>query len=301
MTLLKLAGGVAALYIVVVALIALAQDWLLFPRWAMGHGAAALPASTERIELATPGGDVIVGVLVPGRGSATRLLQGEAQAATERPPRGGPAVLVGFGGNAWDAGSLAAMLHGLHPEHDVAAFHYRGYAPSTGRPSAAALDEDALLIHDHLVAARPGQPVVVVGLSIGAGPAAQLARQRPVAGLILVTPFDSLAALAREHYPWAPVGLLLRHRMEVAEAMAGLQAPVALIAAGRDTIVPPRRTEPLRRAAANLVLDRVIGNAGHNDLYSRQEFAAAMREALTLVLAGGGGGVVDDSGTIAAD
>ena len=54
-------------------------------------------------------------------------------------------------------------------------------------------------------------------LSIGAGPAAYLASQRPIAGLILVTPFDSLTALAREHYPWAPVSLLLRYRMEIAE------------------------------------------------------------------------------------
>ena len=105
---------------------------------------------------------------------------------------------------------------------------------------------------------------MAVGLSIGAGPAAYLASRRPIAGLILITPFDSLKALAREHYPWAPVGLLLRHRMEIADMLAASSAPVALIAAERDTIVPPRRTEPVRRSAGNNVQDRVITDAGHS-------------------------------------
>jgi len=56
--------------------------------------------------------------------------------------------------------------------------------------------------------------------------------------------------------------------------------PVALIAAGQDTIVPARRSEPLRGAIPNLVLDRTIAEAGHNDLYGHPAFAAAMREAM---------------------
>jgi uncharacterized protein len=64
--------------------------------------------------------------------------------------------------------------------------------------------QDALAIHDHLVATRAPDRIVAVGLSLGAGPAAHLAHERPIAGLILVTPFDSLKALAREHYPWRP-------------------------------------------------------------------------------------------------
>jgi len=160
---------------------------------------------------------------------------------------------------------------------------YRGYAPSTGRPSAAAILQDSLLIHDHVVATLSPDRIVAVGLSIGTGPAAYLANQRPIAGLILITPFDSLRALAHEHYPWAPVGLLLRHEMEIADTLAASSAPVALIAAERDTIVPPHRTEPVRRSAGNMVLDRVIADAGHNDLYDRAEFERAMREALSLI------------------
>lgn len=267
MVIAKFLAGLVALYLIAIIMMALAQSWLLFPRWAMGDVKARLPASAQRLTVALPSGGNLIGIHVP---------------PADPSPEDG-ALILGFGGNAWNARALAAYLYSLFPDRDVVAFHYRGYAPSNGRPSAEAILDDALLIHDHLTTTLGAARIVAIGLSIGAGPAANLASRRPLAGLILVTPFDSLRALAREHYPWAPVDLLLRHRMEVAESVAAASAPVALITAERDTIVPPRRTEPLRRAARNLVLDRIIADVGHNGLYERPEFVAAMREALSRI------------------
>src|SRR5271165_6025849 len=102
--------------------------------------------------------------------------------------------------------------------------------------------------------------------------AAYLARHRPVAEMILVTPFDSLEAAARDLYWWAPVGLLLRNRMPTIEFVRGSLVPTALIIAERDAIVPARRSAPLRTAIRNLVFERAI-DAGHNDIYDHPEFA----------------------------
>ncbi len=152
--------------------------------------------------------------------------------------RGGTPIIA-FGDNGSNAADVALMLRRIFPEDPVATFHYRGYAPSTGHPSAQALSDDALAIHDHLkdhMRSDMGwdNPPVVIGLSIGAGPAAHLAAKRPVQGLILVTPFDSLTKLARARFPWAPVGLLLRHRMEPAADLTGSDARIAMIVAARD-------------------------------------------------------------------
>ncbi len=98
----------------------------------------------------------------------------------------------------------------------------------------------------------------------------------------MVTPFDSLEALARSIYWWAPVGLLLRHRMPTIDFVRETLVPTALIVAERDTIVPAQRSTPLRAAAPNLVFERAV-DAGHNDLYDRPAFAAAMREALAKI------------------
>ena len=267
MTLLKLAGGLAALYLAVALLITLLQDRLLFPRWALGRGEVSLPADAERLSIDIPGVGPLVGTRLP--------------ADRPRPP--GAARILGFGGNAWDADHLLLHLHALFPDRDIVTFHYRGYGPSAGRPSAQAILADAERIYDAVIAAPGGGRAVVVGLSLGAGPAAHLAGRRPVAGVILVTPFDSIEALAADLYPWLPVRLLLRHRMDVDAALARSSAPVAIIAAERDDIVPPRRTEALRRASPDPVLDRVIPGVGHNDIYGSADYVEAMREALSRI------------------
>jgi pimeloyl-ACP methyl ester carboxylesterase len=105
-----------------------------------------------------------------------------------------------------------------------------------------------------------------------------------VAGLILVTPFDSLEALARDLYWWAPVGLLLRHRMPVLDFVRNSPTPTALIVASEDSVVPARRSAPFRDVIRNLVLDRTI-DAGHNDVYDRPAISDALQEALAKVAA----------------
>lgn len=71
--------------------------------------------------------------------------------------------------------------------------------------------------------------------------------------------------------------------MNVADAVARSSAKVAIIAAEQDKIVPPRRTEPLRRSAADVVLDRVIEEVGHNDIYDSEKSVTAMGTALRLI------------------
>src|SRR5208283_3666126 len=235
--------ALAALYAVIIAGMFFAQNWLLFPAALAGAARVQLPASTQRLEVRTPEGERLAGVRIPARGTTAE----------------GAPTLLGFGGNAWNAEATALTLHALFPHRNVVAFHYRGYAPSTGRPSAQALFSESLVIYDHLLQTQAGNKIVLpVGFSIGAAVAAYLARLRPVAGLILVTPFDSLEAVARDLCWWAPVGLLIRNRMPTIEFIRGSNVPTALITAEHDAIAPERRSAPLRAAIRNLVFERSI-------------------------------------------
>jgi uncharacterized protein len=263
--------ALAALYAVIIAGMYFAQTWLLFPTALAAAARVRLPASTQRLAVRTPEGERLAGVRILSEG-----------ATAEDAP-----TLLGFGGNAWSAEAVALTLHALFPHRDVVAFHYRGYAPTSGRPSARALFSDSLVIFDHLAETSVVGPILPVGFSIGAAVAAYLAGRRPVAGLILVTPFDSLEAVARDLYWWAPVGPLLRNRMPTIEFVRGSNVPTALMIAGRDTIVPKRRSAPLRAAIRNLVFERTI-DAGHNDLYDHPDFAKAAREALMRIEATSG-------------
>jgi hypothetical protein len=254
------------LYAAICAAVFLFQGALLFPTGQIG-AAGPPPPGAERLDIAAASGERLRGLHVP-----------PARSGAER------TLILGFGGNAWNAEALADYLHGLYPQADVVAFHYRGYPPSEGSPSAAALREDAPLIFDWAAARFPGRRIVAIGFSIGSGVAASLAARRPLAGLVLVTPFDSLAAVAAGHYPWLPVRLLFRHEMDAAADLRAVRAPVAILAGGRDTLIPPARTDALRGAIPNLAFDRIVADAGHNDIYRLPAFRDAMAEALAALL-----------------
>lgn len=241
------------------------QTQLIFPVDAV-PSAGPLPPGAERLSTATPDGERIEGIHIrPDDPDPTHTL------------------ILGFGGNAWNAQDVAEYLHELYPEHDVVAFYYRGYAPSTGSPSGEALIADAPLIYDKAVERLKPARVVGVGFSIGTGVAAQLGSKRSLQGLILVTPFDSLRALAQSMYPWLPIGTFFNHQIDAAGPCKDSDVPVAIIAAERDEIVNTERTDALRKSVRNLAFDRTIARAGHNDIYARSEFHEAMREALAAI------------------
>ena len=196
-------------------------------------------------------------------------------------------LILGFGGNAWNGQDVAEYLHELYPDEHVVAFHYRGYPPSEGSPSGEALVADAPVVHDAAVAKLKPAKVVAVGFSIGSVVAAQLAAQRKLDGLVLVTPFDSLKALAKDMFPWLPIGPFFNHEIDGAAALKDRSIPAAIIAAGRDEIVPAERTQALRTVVRQLVFDRTVETAGHNDIYVRSDFQDAMREALQAILVAG--------------
>jgi len=259
---LKLTFVLIAFYIVIIGFSYYFQSWLIFPSGLAG-GSANLPAGAHYIELKTEDNENVVVVRIkPSRLSA------------EPPP-----LLLGFGGNAWNADAVAIMLHQIFPEHEIAALHYRGYGPSSGRPSAAALFDDARLAYDHLVEDST-DGVIAVGFSLGSSVAVELAATRSVQGMVLVTPFDSLKELAATHYPWLPVRLLLRHRMEAADTLRHLNVPVAVITADNDTVVTGGRSAPVREAAKDLRANFRIKNAGHNDIYSAFEFTTALANSV---------------------
>src|SRR5271166_1502992 len=148
----------AVLYAVIITVMYFAQTWLLFPAALARATRLQLPSSTQHLEVRTPNGERLAGVRIPSEGATSE----------------GAPTLLGFGGNAWNAEATAFTLHALFPHRNVVAFHYRGYAPSSGRPSAQALFSDSLVIFDHLQKAHAGEHIIVVGFSIGSGVAASL-------------------------------------------------------------------------------------------------------------------------------
>lgn len=255
---------VVGLYALIVAGAFFAQARLIFPAWLV-PATGPLPPGAERLELDAADGTRLAGVHLPPR---TETGAGDGM------------LILAFAGNGSNAQALAERLRITFPDHAVAAFHYRGYAPSAGVPYAARMPDDAARAYDLLVARYRPQRVVAVGVSLGSGVATGLAARRRLDGLILVTPFDSLRAVARQIYWWLSVALLFRHDLDSVAALRDVPTPVAIVAAGRDALVRPERIDALRRDLATLRSDVVLARATHDNVTADPAFDAAMRSAL---------------------
>jgi pimeloyl-ACP methyl ester carboxylesterase len=239
----------------------LAQDHLIFFPQKVAS-TAHLPQRAQALTLTAADGTRLDGWIVPGASSPA------------------PAVIY-FGGNAEEVSWTLADARWPRA-YSVIAFNYRGYGTSEGKPAAAALLADGLAIHD-AVATRPGVDparIVVYGRSLGTAVATHVASERAVAGAMLVSPYDSLAAVGRHHYPFLPVSLLLRHRFVPVEDAARARAPLLAIVADSDSVIPPARSRALFDAWAGpkdwLALPRV----DHNSLGATREFWDAIARFL---------------------
>jgi fermentation-respiration switch protein FrsA (DUF1100 family) len=191
-------------------------------------------------------------------------------------PHPGPKALIYFGGNAEDVSLTRADLAALLPDTALYLLHYRGYGGSEGTPSEAAIRADAQALYG-LVAERHSA-IMVVGRSLGTGPAMHLAATHPIQRLVLLVPFDSLLAVARGAMPWLPVGLLLQDRWDAAAEAPRVRAPTTIVAAANDTVVPPRHAEALYRAFSPGVAELVVSpDLEHNSqILTAAAFLAAL-------------------------
>jgi uncharacterized protein len=111
-------------------------------------------------------------------------------------------------------------------------------------------------------------PLYLVGESLGAGMAAQAVRgnEAAVAGVVLITPWDSLADVAAEQYPVFPVRWMLHDTFDSVAAVSRYEGPLVIVGAQRDELIPVAHA---RRFAsehdhARLML---LPAAGHDDWF----------------------------------
>lgn len=254
----------AALAIGIPAAAWFAQDRLIFfpqPLVSTAH----LPPHARALAVTAADGTTLRGWIVPG---------------TATP---GPAIVY-FGGNAEEVSWTLADRRWPR-EWTLVALNYRGYGDSEGTPAARDLLADALAVFD-AVAARDdvdARRIVAFGRSLGTAMAAHVAARRPVAGAVLVSPYDSLAAIGRHHYPWLPVSLLLRQRFDPAADAVRSTAPLLAIVADADSIIPVDRSRALYDAWAGPKHWAAVARVDHNMLGATREFWDAIARFLAAV------------------
>lgn len=145
----------------------------------------------------------------------------------------------GQGGNALNLCFIGRCCRHAPGNWKTFLMEYPGYGSREGRPSEKAFTAAGVEAVDTL-AALPGRKIWLAGQSLGSGTACATVRERAskIAGVLLLTPFNSLVATSAGRYPWLPVSALLRTRFESDKNLAHYPGPVAVFVCERDTIVP---------------------------------------------------------------
>lgn len=251
---LRLLALAASAWVLLVALAWLAQRRLIYlPLGDDVPAAPAVLAGAEDVTLRTADGLTLGAWFVPARGDASAA--------------GGVSVIV-FPGNAGDRTFRAPLASALsRAGFAVLLFDYRGYGGNPGRPSEEGLLRDARAAWDYLEG-RPGvdgERIAFFGESLGCAVATALALEHRPRALVLRSPFTSLVEVGRRHYPFLPVRLLLRDRFPCEERIGRVRAPVLVVAGETDSIVPPRLSREVFRAASAPKRYVEIPGANHND------------------------------------
>ena len=186
--------------------------------------------------------------------------------------------LHGNGGALDTWGDVASTYTALG--YDVFLLDYRGYGKSSGRiGSQARMLDDVDDVYQQLLGEYPESRTVVLGYSLGTGPATWLAARHHPRQLILQAPYFSMRDLAARNFPWVP-GFVLRYPMPTNELITKVTAPIVLFHGDHDAVIPvacSQRLKALLKPGDRLI---VLPGAGHNGMSNNPDYQRALAAVL---------------------
>lgn len=178
-------------------------------------------------------------------------------------------TLLWFHGNAGNMGHRVddlALFHHLLGVN-IFIFDYRGYGDSQGKPSERGVYQDSRAALAYLMGREDVNPdrIVYYGRSLGAAVAVELALRHPPDGMVLFSPFTSLADMGAALYTFSPVRLLAGNRLDSLARISQYHGPLLIIHGEADEIIPIEQGRALYKAAAGPKSFYQVSGAYHND------------------------------------
>lgn len=182
-------------------------------------------------------------------------------------------TVIVFHGNAGSATDRTYYREALEKQgYRVILAEYPGYAARNGAPS------EQTLIADGIQTAKQalndfGGPLFLWGESLGSGVVSGIVRsgQVPVKGIVLVTPFNSMADVAQHHYWFFLAKWLIRDKFDNSESLKNYSGNTAILLAEQDELIPNQYSLKLFESLHHRKKLWTFNNAGHNTLPLNQE------------------------------
>ncbi len=193
-----------------------------------------------------------------------------------------PRIILYFHGNA---GSLASWRYAYNDLEylgtDMIILDYRGYGKSGGTISEKGLYLDAKALYGYARGlGYADSNIIVYGRSVGTGIAVQVAQGKPLAGLILESPYASLRGMIYREYWFLLPFLYLSYSLNSCDKMTNVTAPVLIMHGTHDGVIPFKYGKTLSQCRGGNLTFIPIDGGGHNDLDRFPEKRAALEAFL---------------------
>lgn len=166
-------------------------------------------------------------------------------------------------GNAGQAAHRSYVLPHISEEDSFYVLEYPGYGQRPGSPSKESLNAAATEAYVALCKAYPNTRIVVIGESIGSGPACHLAgMDRAPERIVLFTPFDTMMKLASHHARWFPAALIIKDDWDNIEALKDFQGQLEIYGALQDETIPIVHAKRLAESVPGASMTEL--DCGHN-------------------------------------
>ena len=263
----KLAFGIAAgaltLYVAGVGILYLIQERLIFyPQKLDKSHRFAHRGDFEELSFPTTDGAQLNGLLFKAGN-----------------PKGLIFYLHGNSGSLASWGDIAHVYTDL--QYDLFMLDYRGFGKSEGViGSEDQLHSDVQMVYDSLKTRYKEQDIIILGYSIGTGPAARLASVNDAGMLILQAPYYNMTGVMRELYPAVPT-FILRYRLETNNYIKACKMPVVIFHGDRDEVIKysaSMQLKELLKPADTLI---ILKGQRHGGMSDNPEYRAALSMILS--------------------
>lgn len=186
--------------------------------------------------------------------------------------------LHGNGGSVRSWGEVARTYTDLH--YDLFMLDYRGYGKSGGTiNNEQQVFEDVQAAYDTLKRLYEEDKIIILGYSIGTGPATQLASVNRAELLILQAPYYSLTDMVKQKYPLVP-GFLLRYKFETSKYFINCRTPVTVFHGDRDEVIDYNSSLKLKKLFKPTDTLITLKGQGHNGMSDNPEYVAELKRVL---------------------
>lgn len=192
-------------------------------------------------------------------------------------------LLIYFGGNGENSTYFINLLSS-EIKTDMVTLNYRGYGKSEGEPSEDKLFLDSLTIYDNFKDRYKN--IIVIAKSLGSGVATYLASKQKVSGAILITPYDSIAQIAKDFYPIFPIELLLKHKFDSISHLKEINSPISILIAENDEVIPNKNSINLKNSVQNLALFEILKDTSHNEIIYHERFMGFINDSINQYISG---------------